>query len=72
MSRDLGDRVTLTIAPPNFAQFTSDFYVESIVERFSARSTPRYSVNWRVSEVPTPTPFRFGISQMGGTDALYF
>jgi hypothetical protein len=72
LGRELGDRVTLTIAPLNFAQFTGDFYVESIREQLQTRQSPRYGCTWRVSEVPSPAPFRFSISQFGGSDAFYW
>lgn len=72
MSRDLGDRETLTVAPLNFAEFTDDFFIESIDERISGLSSPRYSASWRVSSVPSSLPFRFGISTFGGSDALYY
>lgn len=69
LARDLGDRVTLTVDPLAFGLFTSDFVIESINERVSSVSRPRYSASWRVSTAP-PVPFRFGISLMGGPDPL--
>jgi hypothetical protein len=71
MTRDLGDRVTLTVVPRGFAQFTSDFYVESIHEEYQTQS-PRHTVTWRVSSVPPINPFQFGVSLMGGPDVLYY
>lgn len=69
---DVGDRVTMTIAPRNMAQFTSDFYVESIDLTVDAVGSPRFQLTWRVSAVVAANPFRFGSSLLGGTDQLYY
>lgn len=72
-SRELGDRVTLTIAPHSFPQFTKDFFIEGIIEQVSGSASPPYQCSWILSDVPVLKPFRFGVSQFGSTtDVLYY
>lgn len=73
VSREIGDRVTLTIEPRNMPARTGDFYIEAITH--SIDTTPgsqRHQTAWRVSECPTNRAFRFGISRFGGSDWLAY
>lgn len=72
LSRDIGDRVTMTLQPRNMAQFTADFFIESIAHTIQTKGSPRHACVWRVSAAPSGTPFRFGVSTMGGTDVLWY
>lgn len=69
---DLGDRVTMTVAPLGFAQFTGDFFIEGINESLSPQQSPPYQVSWLVSDAPPVAPFRFGVSLMGGSNPLWY
>jgi hypothetical protein len=72
LSREIGDRMTLTIDPLNMPLVTGDFYIEAINHTISAAGAARHATVWRVSQVPAGIPFRFGISQFGGTDVLSY
>lgn len=72
LSRDLGDRVTMTIQPRNMPQISGDFYIESIAHTVQTSGSPRHACVWRVSKAPSVNPFRFGVSKFGGADALWY
>jgi hypothetical protein len=70
LSREIGDRVTLTIAPRNMPQITGNFYIEAIAHAIQTSGPPRHATTWRVSQAPTNAAFRFGVSRFGGADVL--
>lgn len=73
VQRDLGDRVTLTVAPDLWASYTQDYIIQQITHEIVTDPTqPQHTTTWGLSEVPSGTPFRFGISQMGGGDYLAY
>lgn len=72
LTREIGDRVTLTIDPLNMPLISGDFYIEAITHTIQASGPPRHATVWRVSQVPAGIPFRFGTSKFGGTDVLTY
>lgn len=71
ISRDLGDRVTMTVKPDLWAAYTSDWTIRQIVHQIDTQNSPRHQVTWRLLAL-NPVPFRFGISTFGGTDELSY
>lgn len=72
--RDLGDRVTLTVAPDSggWPGYTSDYVIEQITHNIATGTVPRHTTSWGVRTAPATNPFRFGVSTMGGSDVLVY
>jgi hypothetical protein len=72
--RDLGDRVTLTVAPTTMPTYTDDFTIQQIRHDVSAipGQAARHVTTWGVSSLPVANPFVFGTSMFGSTDELAY
>jgi hypothetical protein len=73
IQRDLGDRVTLTVAPRGWSAYTQDYIIQQVRHDISTEPrAPRHQTTWGVSEYPAGQAFTFGVSRLGGADYLAY